>query len=135
MALCRWMVESVPCPNYWEIISGIPPDSSTRRRGVLGLGNTSSQGSSKQVGVTLSRDTTGEGCKLFCNSCFNKQSVSTVTVTVTDSFLNTSYRKDRDCDREPFARHTKLRGTLQALNFAAPCRRGTPCPGHTLGLD
>ncbi len=29
-----------------------------------------------------SRDTTGEGCELFCNSCFNKQSV-TVTVTVT----------------------------------------------------
>ncbi len=28
-----------------------------------------------------SRDTTGEGCKLFCNSCFNKLSV-TVTVTV-----------------------------------------------------
>ncbi len=34
------------------------------------------------TGWCNSRDTTGEGCELFCNSCFNKQSV-TVTVTVT----------------------------------------------------
>jgi hypothetical protein len=72
------MVESV-LPNYWETMSGIPPDSSTWSGG-LGLGTL-------HVGEVLtgrrnSRDTTGEGCKLFCNSCFNKLSV-TVTVTVT----------------------------------------------------
>jgi hypothetical protein len=56
MALCGCHIskaESV-LPNYWETISGIPPDSITWNGG-LGLGNTSctTEGSSKQVGVIV----------------------------------------------------------------------------------
>jgi hypothetical protein len=54
IALCRWMVESV-LPNYWETISGIPPDSSTWSGG-LGLGTLHVAGpgssASEQVGGT-----------------------------------------------------------------------------------
>jgi hypothetical protein len=43
------------------------------------------------TGRRNSRDTTGEGCKLFCNSCCNKLSV-TVTVTVWRSWSSQSSR-------------------------------------------
>jgi hypothetical protein len=42
VCVCVCVVESV-LPNYWETISGIPPDSSTWSGG-LGLGNTSCRG-------------------------------------------------------------------------------------------
>jgi hypothetical protein len=78
MALCGCKEGSV-LPNYWQTISGIPPDSITWSGGLGRSGNTSCRG-------TRTQGTKGEGRGLFChgNLCLNKISV-TMIVTVKPS--------------------------------------------------
>ncbi len=95
------------------VTAGIPPDSSTWSGG-LGLGTL--HVGELWTGRRNSRDTTGEGCKLFCNSCCNKLSV-TVTVTVCQRFN----------DSADMVTMTMLRDTRASLGHTGG-KRGTWVP-------